>query len=86
MKTLAILANGGWLLCLAVLCAKDPPHGNESWVPILMLATLLVNLWTLFFSKSDRNWISLFFERKALEEKKRIEALRTNQSERSNEP
>lgn len=76
MKILATLANCGWLAFAIIMTVKHPPTGSDIWPVILVYATLILNLVALFWRGDTHNWLSLFLQRKALEEKKKMEVLR----------
>lgn len=78
LRTLVIVADVGvfgWLIWLA---SEEGLRGGE-WVFFLGLLLLIgLNLYFVTYGKrGDDNWIGLFFKRKALEEKKKIEELET---------
>lgn len=73
MRILAILSNIAAIIVLAMLFIEDTPSGDEliyvaplTLAPILSLIALVV---------SGDSWIGLYFKRKALEEKTKIEKL-----------
>jgi len=76
VKILAITANCGWLVFVAIMTIKEPPPATaNAWPLILIYATLILNLWALLWGGGTHNWLSLFLQRKALEEQKKIEIL-----------
>ena len=76
MKILAALANCGWLVFVVITFVKEPPSGSDVWLLILLIfATVFLNLAGLFWRGGTHNWLSLFLQRKALEEKKKMETL-----------
>lgn len=75
MKILAILVNLGWLVFAVIMTVKDPPRSSDVWVIILIFSTLVINLVALLWRGGAHNWLSLLLQRKALEEKKKMEAL-----------
>ena len=75
MKIIALVANAlllGFIIYL--LFAKGMPNGNEIWIVILLALVPILNIYAIRSSTGD-DWISLWFRRKALEEKKKIERL-----------
>ncbi|MGA2685692.1 MAG: hypothetical protein ABSF51_11625 [Verrucomicrobiota bacterium] len=87
MKILAGIADCGWLLFIIVMVCKNFGTTLADTTGILVLAivlaTLILNLIALFWRGKTHDWISLFLQRKALEEKKKMEMLNTgNQGKR----
>jgi hypothetical protein len=77
MKTISVILNLLLITSGIYLLAK---YGMEGTVDNFVLITLLFttpifNLGT-FFIKNNENWLSLYFKRKALEEKMKIEKLK----------
>ena len=83
MKILAIIANCGWLIYFVIMEVKQPASASDIFPTILMFGTLAINLTALLWRGETHNWLSLFLQRKALEEKKKIEALRGKSSDKS---
>jgi hypothetical protein len=82
VKILAAIVNGTWLVVLIVLFIKNPPNNNTNsssdiLLGILFFGTPIFNLIALFWRGKTHDWLSLFLQRKALEEKKKMEALNT---------
>ncbi len=77
MKLFAYLLNVGWLMFFVVLLIDEGLPSDDMLLPFfLMVITILVNIAALYTRmRSNQGWVSLFFERKALEERKRIEIL-----------
>lgn len=75
MKWLAILAN---VILLAFLCymliEQGMPNDDEFYLVILLFTAPILSMWALFISPSE-SWLGLYFKRKALEEKKKIQEL-----------
>jgi len=78
MKTFAMLANIAFIILVASLFLGG--SGNSSGRDIFLLAIFLalpiVNLTALWMSREHRNIVSLFFERKRLEQEIKIAELR----------
>jgi len=83
MKILAILINCGWLIFFVVMSVKQTPSATDILPGILIFGTLAINLVALLWRGEAHNWLSLFLQRKALEEKKKMEALRGKGSDKS---
>lgn len=75
MKWIAISLNlllivmGGYLFS-----TKGAPGKDELFLVIVLFAAPISSLLALFF-KDGESWVWLYFKRKALEEKKKIEIL-----------
>ena len=73
LKIIAILLNSiflGWILYMSI---KEGFGGAEGWDIIIILLLFLIpiiNILALILGKD--NWITLYFKRKALEEKRKI--------------
>ena len=76
MRIIAIVLNffGLGMLVLGYIAGNLLPDSAESIFIFLVIAIPLCNLVVLFGSKGD-NWLALYFRRKALEEKRKIEEL-----------
>jgi len=82
MRIIAGIFNFLCIFLLIVLIAKNGfPNPNKEGLAFLlvtlMLVTLILNLIYILFSKSE-GWLSLYFKRKAAEERKRITELEAN--------
>jgi hypothetical protein len=55
---------------------------SDIWAFVLISVTLVLNITAFLIGSGLENWISLFLRRKALEEKKKIEALTTKDDNR----
>jgi hypothetical protein len=79
VKILAGIANCGWLVFIIIAFCKSPPATTTDVTGILALvlviATLALNLFALFWRGKTHDWLSLYLQRKALEEKKKMESL-----------
>jgi 4-hydroxybenzoate polyprenyltransferase len=83
MKNIAILQSlliiG--LLVWAIFSVAQDKNDNDKWIPILLFLFLLVsqifNIFALRINanQDSKSWLGLYFERKKLEEKKKIENL-----------
>lgn len=79
MKAIAIWLNV--LLVISVLylfITKGMPSKDELFLVILLFTTPIANIVALSL-KDGESWIGLYFRRKALEEKKKIERLKTEE-------
>jgi len=83
MKILATLANCGWLVFAVIMTVKEPVDAFAILAVILIFATLILNSVAMFWRGETHNWLSLFLQRKALEEKTKMEALRGKSSDKS---
>jgi hypothetical protein len=78
VKILAATINCGWLIVVIVMLFKEPPKATDiSFLVVISLifVTLILNLAALFWRGKTHDWLSLFLQRKALEEKKKMESL-----------
>ena len=74
------MADIGALGFVIFMTFKEPPHRGEqiavvAGIYILILANLIYVYLNKSGSESGESWLSLYFKRKTLEEKKKIEAL-----------
>lgn len=80
MRTVAIILNIILVVMVIFLFStKGMPEGDDLIVVIPMVAAPIFSLIALFSAKRE-TWLSLYFKRKALEEKQKIEQL-TNKKE-----
>jgi len=80
MRIIAILLNIAVLLFFAYMITKEglPKEGKDLiFIFLFLLFTPLINLLYIFIRKEE-SWLTLYFKRKALEEKKKIEELINN--------
>jgi len=77
MRILAILSNLFLLGFIIFLLATEEPTGDEWLLVILITLVPIFSLIAIVFAKGD-NWLSLYFKRKALEEKQKIDRLSGN--------
>ncbi|MEW6407788.1 MAG: hypothetical protein AB1465_03800 [Patescibacteria group bacterium] len=73
LRIIVILADViilGWLIWSA--STEVSPRGNEWFLFFGVLLVMALNIFFITVGKRDDNWITLFFKRKALEEKKRM--------------
>ena len=79
MKLLSILLNVALILSILLLMTKrgmpsPAKEGFETFVVLLCFVTPLINMLYIFIW-SGESWFALYFKRKAMEEKKKIEKL-----------
>ena len=77
MKIFAIIVNSIWLgvvIWAFAINDKGTKQATAIWFFVAIVATLILNI-VASFAGSGLDWVSLFLRRKALEEKKKIEAL-----------
>ena len=84
MKIFAIIINFIWLgvVVWAFAAQSGQRQPTDIWIFVLVVLTLLFNLVAFLVGSGLESWISLFMQRKALEEKKKIEALNSKDSNR----
>ena len=79
MRYLALLLNALQLAVVASILIKDGlPKGNELWLIAAMIAAPTVSI-VLLRIDSGNDWLALLLRRKALEEKLKIEQLKSAQ-------
>ena len=84
LKIIATFFNYAGLFCLFGIYIEEGYHlDTKSLVGLFSVAIILVsNLFAIYFLKNKtieiKSWLALFFKRKALEEKKRIDNLSKN--------
>jgi len=82
MKTIAILFNLLLLVFLSILIFEEgvPDFTNFGWYEIigtfLLFFTPIISIFVI--RKEGQDWLSLYFKRKALEEKKKIDQMNNN--------
>ena len=91
MKKIAYLLNVLLLAALFIDILFWPPDWSETpvwmlFILVVLFATPLVNILALIKPEEDKNFISLYFERKGLEQKKRIVELKKSIDEKSYPP
>jgi uncharacterized membrane protein YbhN (UPF0104 family) len=75
MRIAAISLNFLLLVMVLFLFATDGAPEGEAWLfVILIIAASICNLIVLFGARGE-TWLSLYFKRKTLEEKKKINQL-----------
>lgn len=75
MRHLAIGLNALLILALLYMLAKHgAPNHDEAWFVVVAFAAPVAALVAFFAGRYD-SWLGLYFKRKALEEKQKIEAL-----------
>mgnify|MGYP003586278892 CR=1 FL=1 len=78
MRLIAILTNVALLVAVAVLVASSPPANRKDYLlVILFLVAPVCSLIALFTSGKSQSYFSLYWQRRALEEKQKIEDLRS---------
>ncbi len=76
LRTIVILANIGVFVWLIWLSTVEGVSGS-GWFPFLaLLLLIMMNLYFIIFKQDDGSWIGLFFKRKTLEERKKIDDLK----------
>lgn len=79
MRTIATLLNIALLLAVAFLVLEEgAPKGGYIWLFVLMVLAPLSALLALRFGGAQ-DWLSLVLQRKALEEKRKIDELARKQ-------
>ena len=79
-KTIAILLNIillGWVLYMSITEGFSGARGVDILLILLLFLFPIINILAIKTLCRD-NWITLYFKRKALEEKKKIEELENN--------
>jgi hypothetical protein len=75
MRTTAIILNVILIVTMVFLIAiEGMPEGKGTLLVILIVVAPICSLIVLFGAKGEA-WLSLYFKRKALEEKQKIEQL-----------
>jgi hypothetical protein len=80
MRTLAILANLGLLICLGLIVLSGDFALESSELPLLlfMIAAPVLSIVTLLLRGVGANdWLSRYFERRALKERQKLDAMRS---------
>ena len=82
LRKLMILANVAVLFLIFFVIGKDPPNTAGEWVWISAISVfLMLNIACMFSTASNKeSWLVLYFKRKRLEEKKKIQALQLDDS------
>ncbi|MEF8719477.1 MAG: hypothetical protein V5B44_17850 [Candidatus Accumulibacter necessarius] len=76
MRNIATLLNISLLITVAYLMVKfGPPHAGNAWIFTLMVLAPLASLWVIRHGTAQ-DWLSLFLQRKALEEQKKVDELK----------
>ncbi|MES2499171.1 MAG: hypothetical protein V4570_01440 [Pseudomonadota bacterium] len=74
MNIIAIICNISLLVLIGYFILKDGLSNKDLWVVFIFLAAPLTSLLALWKGANEA-WPLIYFRRKALEEKMRIEAL-----------
>ena len=84
MKLFAIILNVIWLgvVVWAFTSESGKPQPTDILIFVLVVLTLIFNVVAFLVGSGLESWISLFFQRKTLEEKKKIEALNSKDDNR----
>ena len=70
-KTIAILANFGFLIYISFMIGSEGLPYDNLVSFLLIVSFFILNLFVIIFGNGN-NWLSLYFKRKAIEEKKKI--------------
>lgn len=78
LKILTSLINFSLLIFLISIPLIEKYFGGlEDWLILIgLLIVLILNTYFVFLSPASEDWLSLFLQRKALEEKRKIEELK----------
>jgi len=80
MKTLAYVLNAAFIIFICLAFFNEDIRYN--WNGILFFIALLlfsaVNIYSIMYHSDERGIISLFFERKRLEQEQKLENLKKN--------
>jgi len=65
---------------IIIMTIKETPSSGEDIAIVSALYVLVIlNITYIFFSKTEKeSWLTLYFKRKALEEKKKIQSLQND--------
>lgn len=77
IKYLTIIGNLIFLIWIIYSIFEDFPEGMDLLFPSLFLILLALNIYFIIKKDNEIGWFALFLERKALEEKKKIDNLNT---------
>lgn len=81
MRIIAVLLNLIILgLALFFLAKKGMPSGDDWLLLIPWILAPIINLIAIMLCTKGDNWFSLYFKRKALEEKRKIEQLNSHEN------
>ena len=79
MKTIVIILD--LIVCCFLIFTAIFEYGADYLLEMITLFLLtiltILNIYLIYF-KSDKSWLGLYFKRKALEEKKKIDKLNEN--------
>ena len=78
MKIVASLANVAFIIFLICLWAmsNDPTTGKDVLIWLIFFLYAVVNILALWLASKHRGFLSLYFERKRLEQEIKIDQLR----------
>lgn len=65
---------------IIIMTIKETPNSGEDIAAVSAIYVLVIlNITYIFFSKTEKeSWLTLYFKRKALEEKKKIQSLQND--------
>jgi hypothetical protein len=65
---------------IIIMTIKETPKSGEDIAAVSAIYVLVIlNITYIFFSKTEKeSWLTLYFKRKALEEKKKIQSLQND--------
>ena len=76
LKTIAVICNIFLLLvAIYIVSTEGRPTTQKDWLIFLVLFVAPISSLLAFWGRIDELWPFVYFQRKALEEKKKIEAL-----------
>jgi len=75
MRAFAFFVNIVVLACMVIYITQEKPRDEEWILAAIVFMYPLLNIAALSMGRDD--WLRLFFKRKALEEARRIEALKS---------
>ena len=75
MKIVAIICNALLLVVVGYFLVTEGISQQRWWLVLIFLTAPITSLVALLWSRTDEVWPLIYLRRKALEEKKKIEAL-----------
>jgi hypothetical protein len=86
IKAIATLLNTAILIAFFYASLSKGFPFPSDWVDVLMMSLVLIvptiNIFAIWGEAKDDSWFQLFLKRKALEEKKKIEKLKINDTDK----
>ena len=75
-----LLVDLAFLGFIIIMTIKETPKSGEDIAAVSAIYVLVIlNITYIFFSKTEKeSWLTLYFKRKALEEKKKIQSLQND--------